>query len=215
MRDAGRLAWLGRIGWAAGVWGIFYPNPYFMCLMTLLVLPVVAFGLVILSRRRWTLAEASEGRLSLAGMAGLPAMVIGMRAFMDEGLVDWKIGALAGGALGFGLFLMVLAGEGRLKPGVLAVLLAACAVYGWGGLVFTNRYFDPAPAKVYRVRVLDKSSDKYTDPLTVTAWGPRPSGNEIDVDHAFSRLVQAGDTICVYVYPGAAHLPWYRYGLCR
>ncbi len=215
VRDAGWITWLGRLGWAAGVWGFVYPHPYSICLFTLLALPAAAFVLVLLSRGRWTLAEASEGRLSLAGMAALPAMMVGLRELLDDGLVDWRVGALAGGIAGLVLFLPVLAVERRLKPGVWLVVVAACLLYGWGGLLFLNRHFDTAPGKVYPVRVLDKSTDKEADPLTVTTWATRPSGNEIRVDHVFARKVKLGDTICVFAYPGALRIPWYQYDVCK
>jgi len=127
--DTRLLTGLSGVGWLAGVWGLCDPRPYPLCLMILLVLPVVAFILVGLSRRRWTLGEATNGRLSLAGLGGLPAMVIGLRAMLDDGVVDWKMAAIAGGVLGLGLWILIQAIEGRLKPGALAALAIVCLAY--------------------------------------------------------------------------------------
>lgn len=214
-RDRWRLAGLSAVGWAVAIWSFFYPHPYPACLTTLLALPATGLILMLLSRGRWTLAEANNGRLSLGGLAGPPAMMVGLRALLDDGVVDWRGAAVAGGGVALGLLLFILATEGWAKRGVLVILAAGCFAYGWGGLVYLNMHFDDAPAKVYTVRVLDMDTGDYGNPVTVTAWATRPGGNQVDVGNDFYRRLKVGGRFCLSVYPGALGIQWYQYDLCK
>ncbi len=215
LRDHRWLTWLSRAGWAAGMWGLIYPWPYPVCLMTLLALPAAAYGLVILSRGRWSLGDAKDGRLGIDGLAGLPAMGVGLRAMLDDGVVDWILAAVAGGVVALGLLLLVLAVEHRLKWGQMAVMMAVCYAYGWGGLIYLNMHFDNAPAKTYPVRVLSLETGEHGNPVKVTAWASRPSGNTVTVGDRDYRELKVGGTMCIFVFPGAARIPWYQYGPCK
>jgi hypothetical protein len=70
---------------------------------------------------------------------------------------------------------------------------------------------DPAVFEV-EVRGSSRSDSKYT--LELAPWGPIGAPENVDVSRAFHERVRTGDTVCVYLWPGALEVRWLEAGAC-
>jgi len=211
--------WLNRAHWvsiAITFWGLFWPQPYALCLGVLAGFPVLAAMAAILSFGRWTLNDDDgSGRIGIGGMMAVsPACVLALRAFMDDHMVDWILPVLYGGIAGIVLLLVVALTERRLSGRTAVVGVFAYCLYAWGVLLYIDTTFDSGAAKIVAVKVVDVDDGNKTHELTVTPWENRRDNNSVSVGSRFIKTVKPGDTVCVYVYPGLVDLPWYEVGHC-
>ena len=214
--DVDRINFLQWPCYGLLLWGMVWPHPYQICLPVQFTLPVLGLIATLASRGRWTMLEDTKGgRLSIGVRLFMaPAMIVALRAFLDDDVVDWIIPAIWGVAAGIGLTVLNVLIERRLTWASAAGFVILWSAYAWGGLLYVDTTLDPSPGRAFAVRVLDKSEGEHMDTLTVTKWGPHASGSEVHVASALSRKVRKGDTVCIYVYPGRLNWPWYAVDLC-
>ncbi len=200
-------------GWLVGIWAIVYPAPYIPCLAILVALPVVVFALVLRLRGRWTLYDPpSPGRISVGGAVMLPAIALGARSLFDEYLVDATVSLAVAGAAAIVIMILVALADRAftLKRALITGILGFAWV--WGGLVWYNDMLDSGHAQVVPVKVLNvtRLTIKTTSfTLYLSAWGPYPDGHMAEVTPAVLRRTHVGDTVCVFIWPGAFH--WQRF----
>jgi hypothetical protein len=214
--DAGRINFIGWPCYGLVLWGMVWPRPYQICLPILLTMPILGLMATFASRGRWTMLEDNKsGRLSIGVRLFIgPALVVALRAFLDDEMVDWVIPALWGAAAGVGLMVLNALIERRLTWAGAAGLVFLWGVYAWGGLLYVDTTLDLSEGRPLPARVLDMNEGEHVDTLTLSAWGTRKSGNEVGVGRSFFRNVHKGDTVCVYVYPGRLNWPWYAVDVC-
>ncbi len=201
--------------YALFLWGMVWPYPYTTCLSILVMMPPIGLVATFASRGRWTMLDENAGKLSIGtGLFMSPAMVLALRAFLDDHTVDWT--APAAWSAGAAVVLVGLNGliERRLSPAGMAGLVCLWGLYAWGGLLYADTTFDSSTATSLRARVLDMTEGEHDHTLRLSAWGTRPAGNEVAVGGRFYRKLHVGDTICVHVYPGRLNWPWYAVGRC-
>ena len=214
--DVGLINFIGWPCYGLVLWGMIWPHPYQICLPVLLTLPVLGLLATFASRGRWTMLESeTSGRLSIGIRLFIgPAMVVALRAFLDDDVVDWVLPAVCGVAAGVCLMGLNSLIERRLSWAGAVGFIVLWSAFAWGALLYVDTTLDPSPGHAFAVRVLAKSEGQHMDTLTVTAWGSRASGNDVNVAGAFSRKVHKGDTVCIYVYPGRLNWPWYATDVC-
>ncbi|MDC7683337.1 hypothetical protein PQU92_08620 [Asticcacaulis sp. BYS171W] len=209
------IARVGMIGWACGMWGLFFPSPYLWALVCLAALPTLTVVAVVLNRTRWTLhGDDGDNRLSLHSWAGLPASILGVRAMLDIEMIDWQTPLAVAAGLSLVAYGFLRWIEKRPWQWSFLFYSVVYLVYFWGLLVFGNWYFDRSEAQTFPVTVLEKHSGKHRDSLEVTAWGDRAAGEEVSVDDAFYRSVEPGQKVCIYRYSGAVGWSWIIVGKC-
>jgi hypothetical protein len=85
-------------------------------------------------------------------------------------------------------------------------------VFGYGSVVSSNCLFDNVASDLHYARVLDHriSSGKSTSYyLTLSAWGAKPSGEEVSVASDLYYQVSKGDSVTVHIKKGTFNIPWY------
>ena len=90
--------------------------------------------------------------------------------------------------------------------------------YGYGIAVQANVLPDRSAPQLFQATVTGKheSTGKTTTYyLELPPWGPQSGPNEVTVQRDLYRNVAAGDTVCLWVYPGLLHVQWYRVTTCR
>lgn len=207
-------ALLNRLRWpiyGLVLWGLIHPHPYQICLTILVMLPITAVLMVLASRGRWALnVDNTSGKLGLGEVMALgPAAVIGLRAFLDDDVMEWKVPAAWGVVVGLTLLGIVVVIERRFHAKTLLSVGFAFMWYAWGTLMFMNAVWDHSPTTITRVQVLDMQKGDHVDTLHLTRWGLRKDGNEVSVTHATFRKLRKGGEACVYINAGA--LGWQRY----
>jgi hypothetical protein len=214
--DVDRLNLLGWPCYGVMLWGLVWPHPYQVCLPVLLTMPVLGLLATFASHGRWTMLEGDKiGRLSIGRQLFIaPALVVALRAFLDDDVVDWAVPAIWGAAAGIGLMTLNALVERRLSWASAAGFVLLWGLYTWGGLIYVDTTLDSSQGRPFPAKILEMSEGEHADTLTLTAWGPRTSGNEVSVARSFYRRVHKGDTVCVYISPGRLHWPWYAVDAC-
>ena len=205
---------------AAVVWGVFYPRPYRAALVSLAVLPWIAIALVVQSRGLYRLdVKRNEANPDLSTTLLLPGFILMLRAILDVSVLDWQkavLLALVGGVAI--LFLTAsLVQEVREQLSRKVAFGALMCVYAYGVLVLANVELDTSKESVYDVRVagmhvIRGKSTSYE--LKVEAWGPRTEPEDVSVSRSLYEAIRVGDTVCVYLMPGAFRISWFAVGTC-
>lgn len=214
--DVDRLNLLGWPCYGIAMWGMIWPQPYQVCLPVLLTMPLLGLIATYASQGRWGMLEGHRtGRLSIGNTLFVaPASIVALRALTDDHVVDGIMPAVWGAATGIGLMALNGLIERRLSWARAVGFAVLWGLYAWGGLLYADTRLDPAPGRAIPVQVRDKGEGEHDHSLTVTAWGPRKSDNEVVVGRRLFGRVHKGGTVCIYVYPGRLNWPWYEAGLC-
>jgi hypothetical protein len=96
-------------------------------------------------------------------------------------------------------------------------LLFFAGLYGFSVTVAADGLLDSATPAAYRATVTEKHvshgrSTSYT--LYLAPWGPFEKTNRLGVGSSFYRRTMIGDQVCLDLYPGTLHAPWYRHVDC-
>lgn len=213
--DFNRLKWLEWPIKLIAIWGMVYPFPYQICMAILMTLPVLAFVMVIASRKKWSMHFNDMQNIGVGELVALgPAAILGLRGFVDNHTIDWITPLEWGAAVGLGLMAFVFAIERRFTWSTMASVSVIYFCYAWGSLLYVNGQFSPDEHEAVAVTVLAVDNDSKMPQLTVTRWGDRHDGNQVRVGHRLAANVHKGDTVCVYIYPGALGWTFYDVGRC-
>ena len=77
--------------------------------------------------------------------------------------------------------------------------------------------FDRAKPVEFRTKTLSKhvSSGKHTSyDVELSPWGPKRAAEDVDVGRKLYGQIQVGQTVCVYVWPGALKIRWFEVETC-
>lgn len=181
--------------------------------------PLIALALVRWSGDAITLSGVAEpGRPSVFVMAVSPA-IVGYRAAQDlnPATLPPVIAMTAAGGLALVLLYWLVDRRVVEDLGLLAFLVF-CACAGAGGLAMeVNVRADRAPPEHFSAVVTDRWAPfkQGGRRLRLTAWGPMRGGETVKVPKAVYWNVEAGQTVCPNLYPGALGVPWYEVTVCR
>ena len=221
LRKSRRLARMCNVaGPVIGLWGLFYPQPYELCMALAFLAPVLAVYLIWSSKG--LIRFSTQKRSPYPGLDGLiwvPIFTGLLRAVIDYKLYEFSQHAWL--LLGMAAALLVLltlavtrgvmATEKRKTPIVIGVI-AVGVVYCYGLLVIVNCHFDRARPDVWPVVVTGKriSHGKSTSYyVKVSPWGKYVDGKSVDVSKSFYNAVATGDSLRVILKPGKLGVPWY------
>ena len=203
------------------LWEIFYPQPYAILMILLLIAPWVAVygtwysrGLIRLTKKK------GSGYPTLAMLMILPIVGIIVAILRDYKLYEFSSGnwvvlgvvSVAVTVL-FVIFCMKALAAERRKWLVVLFILFFSALYSFGLLVFYNCYYDRTEPQGWRVPVVGKriSTGRYSDTyyLQLGAWGRWEEGHDVDVPKKMYNAVDRGDTLNVFLRQGKLGIKWY------
>lgn len=211
---------LNAAGFAALLWGFFYPRPYVWLILVLAVLPLIALTLLIQSRGIYRIDEyRNDVHPNLGLLFFAPGLVLGMRAMLDINLLLWKppvaVMVLLTAAM---VFLIANTDSGaRRRPGTLIVFFLVTLPYAYGLTVHADTLFDKSSPQQFQTTVVEKhvSEGKTTSYyLHLASWGPESGVTEVTVPSSLYELVPRGATVCIYLRAGTLRIPWYVVDQC-
>jgi hypothetical protein len=210
---------LNIAGGLVGAWLIFHPEPYPWAVAAGLLLPALTMAALWLLPNTLRIDEEKNSGYPSALVGFLaPSMALLVRALFDYEVVSYALlWAVAGkAAAGVALLLGIgsrkfLVQQGALTRTVFAVGLLA-ALYGYSAASVINTVYDEATAEAYTPKVVSKHTSKgktTTYYLTLEAWGPMPTGEDVPVSHAYYEQVQPGQSVKVALGSGRLGVPWF------
>lgn len=212
---------LTAIAWIASLWGWFFPRPYNLVILILVALPVIAIVLQVRSRGIYQMeGRRNDARPSLAVLFLLPGLILDLRAIQDLHLLRWAplfiLAILV--TLGFSWLLFQSDADMRRRPWSLLLIVLFGSAYCGGALCEANSLLDHSAGQNFSAAVTDKhiSSGKTTTYyLALNPWGPQTAPSEVSVPADLYRSIALGDNVCISLYPGALHAPWYAIYRCQ
>jgi len=202
---------------SAGVmlWAFVMPTPYAWVMWCALLLPVPALAAGALFRGLVRLNGARSKAYPNVGIGIIgSALVLAGRGALDWNILSWNpiwTPVAVGTFLLLGLCLLAFR-EARSNPVDTALLFLFCMVFGFGSALTINGLLDHSTPKTYDARIVDKHYSGGRHPtydLKLSAWGPRTTTKDVEVDEDLYEAVSVGEPVVVCVMQGSLGIPWY------
>lgn len=104
---------------------------------------------------------------------------------------------------------------------MLLLLFCFHSLYGYKLADAINTRFDTSYGSLYKTSVIEKHRRKrllsrgaYYYSLTVKPWGPYPEGGTTEISTYQGEVLEPGDDVCMTLYPGVLHIPWFTADFC-
>ncbi|MES2072558.1 MAG: hypothetical protein V4488_19515 [Pseudomonadota bacterium] len=213
--------WLNAFGLYLVIWGLLYPHPLGLVVSLLAILPWIAIALAWKSNDLYTINDTEEGEQKgdLRWLARVPCGILLVMTMKFSVLDGTKvvIPAFLGGMT---IAVLALRGSSGYKSQFLLMLsyVFFFSMYSAGVILFANVLFKRTEHMAYPVVVANKhhtGRKNLTYYLTFTPRLPQMSVNEVTVPRAYYDGKSLGDLVCVDVFQGALHIPWYVVRDCR
>lgn len=212
---------LTTIAWIASLWGLVFPRPYDLVILVLAAMPLIAIVLQVRSHGIYQMeGRRNDGRPSLAVMFLFPGLILDLRVIHDLHFLRWASLFYAALliALAFSWLLFQSDSGMRRRPWSLLVILLFATMYCGGALCEANALLDHSAPRNFLAAITGKhiSTGKSTTYyLHLDPWGPQTAQTNVSVRADFYRSVARGDSVCIHLYSGALHAPWYAIDRCR
>jgi len=213
-----------KVATAAGVgallWSLFYPSPYEVMMIVLLLLPWIAVfatwyfnGLLRLDKKK---SSPYPSVVQLMFFPTLAALINVLRGYdlYRFGEKAWSIlivGTLLASAVCNVACREAIAATSK-KTLTYCCIVALAGLYSYSLLIFSNCYYDRSVAEVFHVEVTNKriSKGKSTSYyLSLSPWGRYTDGKEVSVSKRFYLEVNQEDSVRVFLKKGQWDVPWY------
>lgn len=222
-----RVKAIVRAGQGASValllWGIFYPVPFHMLVLSCIVLPLLAAALSVWIKRasRWN--ESAKHRQDIFVMVvWMPLALLSGLAEENLNFLDWRIAAawlLVAGACILGTTCWRSA---RVRGDWRIILLVALIAMGcsFGLLAFVNRELDPHVVRANFATIYDKEIHTSGGPkggsIVYNVWvTPSPPGwTWIHVRRDIYWQLRRGQRACVVQGSGLLGIGWLEVRPC-
>ena len=209
---------------AAGIlggWSGFVPSPPWQVIFALGALPLISLALIIRSKGLYQMDEyRNDARPSLAVPIMVPGLILLLRSLWSFDLLSVKPLVIGSVMVALALFGLAIQYDRSLRQrGWVSILpVIFLFTYAYGALSQANAIADHIPPQAFPVTVLGQQISggrSTTWYLRIDPWGPVPTPSEVSVSSSLYHSVKPGDTVCVYLHPGALKVPWYRLSHCR
>lgn len=148
----------------------------------------------------------------------LPPFVLLSLALGGDGYVlDWpralELMCIAGVIGG-----LVMQSLRRMVKTLHALLIVPAVFFGASIPLFSNQILDKSVPAVSQTSITEKHivSGRYGGSyLTIAPWEANSHASTISVTRDRYSSLSAGQRICIYLYPGALGIRWYRVNLCE
>jgi hypothetical protein len=202
-------------------WAWFYPRPYDVVVTAAALMPWVALAL---AARHGSLYRVNpmhnDMAADLSAVYLMPVCAVAIRALFDFSIIDgWQLFwlTLAGAVVCVALMYLLLAREFHGRPGSVLAFGIFMLAYAYGSISLANVRLDRHEPERHAARVVDTrvtGSDNKTYEFRLASWGPRTTEENVEVTSELHGRVAKGDTVCVYLWPGALGVRWYEVRDC-
>jgi len=220
-KEAKRVAtFLTVVACATGAWGWFYPQPYWLLVVLLVLLPWIAVAITMHSGGLFRIdSKKNDPHPTVAVPFLLPGCVLALRAINDVNLLGWRAATYASFFVGFVLAATAIIADRSLRTqkGAMVGILLLSIFYGYGASVETNTILDRSATTVFSAQVVRKevvSGKRTSYNLYLSPWGPEREQNEVSVSQRWYESLQPGDAVCPALREGALHIRWYTVRPC-
>lgn len=213
--------WVNRSVYGLGLAMYLLPDPHNVLVWAAFAWPWLTVFLVAIFQPFYRFGGPRSNPLpDLSLSLFYPGLFLTLLALTSMSTVSWRgplgLTVLGGVALG-GVAVYV---DPFLKRNrVTAVLLALlCCAYGYGAGLEANALLDHSPPSPYPAKVMSKrigGGRSHSYDLSVSAWGPFRTEQEVMVPAWRYRNTQVGDTVCMLLRPGALGVGWYALASCN
>jgi hypothetical protein len=217
-RRVARRFFFGALAMTAWVW--FYPRPYDLAVATAVLLPWVALVVVAQQGALYRLNPLqNDAGADMSSAFFLPSASLAIRALYDFKTFDaWKLFwiSLAVTAACMAV-LHLLAREFRGRFGSLLLYGVLLTGYGYGTVSVLNARLDDSAPQHFPARLIDdpvKRSSGKTFDVHLAPWGPQTTDDDFRISRDLFERVKKGDTVCVYLWPGALGVRLYEVSDC-
>ncbi len=221
IKKARRLAtFLTVAASAVCAWGWFDPEPYWLVIALLMILPWLAVAITMRSGRLFRIdAKKNDPHPTVAIPFIVPGTILMLRAVCDVNLLEWRTVTYISLLLAFALAATAIAADHSLKnqKGAMLTIILFTTFYGYGATLGANTIFDRSDTTIFSARILRKevvSGRNTSYNLYLTPWGPQRQTSEVSVSRRWYESLQPGDTICPALREGALHIRWYTVHPC-
>ncbi len=212
--------WLNWIAWIAAVWGWFYPRPYWLVILVLSGLPIVAALIGLRSRGLYQFeGRRNDLRPSLASPVILPGAALAIRALSDLHFLHWQYLIPLAMIVCFAITAIITAADPiiRQRRWPVLTIFFLTVMYGSGVAAQADMFLDRSNPRRFSTEVLKKHvsrgrSTSYM--LTISPWGPQSTFTDVEVSARDYNSIQPGQSVCIYLFPGALRIPWYLVRPC-
>jgi hypothetical protein len=224
---AGKLARAQKVAngvnWAGGLataWAWFFPQPYELALVAVIVAPLVALAVVATSSGLIRFDELKGSILPNVAIGAIaPGIALCWRAISDFIIFDYSINFWAFFVMATGILsvtILILEPGFRPKKTAVSYFLATAtglvmAFYGYGLVVTANCLADRSVPKIYPAKVVDKHSDSGSSStyyLKLAPWGPQKITEDVTVGRELYQQASPGDQVQVSLQKGWLGIPW-------
>ncbi len=209
---------LNTVAILVSVWALFYPYPYGILLVTLLIMPALAILLVkmfggIIRLDTQNLSAYPTVLYSIA----VPGFILVVRAMVDYSLLEYTNTWLPSILLTILALtiLLIRNKEFTFEKGREYITLGGMVIfffcYSHGALIFINCYFDRSTAQVIHVKVMSKwiSSGKHTSYyVQLEPWDKQTEPEEVSISSDLYDKLNEGEEAAVYLSKGFFDIPW-------
>jgi hypothetical protein len=219
-----KLDWLEWISIGFCLWLWFYPHPYQLVFIIVLLLPIL--GLILNGLSRPSLASLvslskknGKDEYDVADFIEFPGIVIMIRVLKDFEFESFY-SIIKVGTLGFIILLIILLATHKLiensnknKKIIYLSIVANIALYSYAATYGVNCVFDTSDPKIYQSKVINKhisrSKNNTTYYLRVEAWGHHRDAENIAVAGSQYAETEIGQTVSIDYKSGLLGIPWY------
>jgi hypothetical protein len=198
----------------AGMVWAFIPRPYEWCIGTLFLTVLASMASGVLGRGLMTLWGQAGPAHPAAGIAiGISSSGLILRSFVDFEIESWATAATPICALTFAwAVLLLLCFRDARKPGwEMGSALILALLLGFSSTIQYNGLFPQDQSTIHETVVLDKNvvhGKSTTWKVYLEPWNTHTEPVKEDVKRDLYEAVEPGDTLWVWVQPGALNIPW-------
>lgn len=219
-----QLDWLEYVTIGLCLWFFFYPRPYDILLVVLLLLPFLGMFLNGLNKPSIaSLVEIDRNakyEYDVADFIDLPAWTILLRVLLDYETDSFVAIGIAGTVafVAICLFLLVthqqISDSNKDKWWIYNSIIFSFFVYSYSAVVAVNCSFDYSEPKVYNTEVIDKHISRSRKGgrfyyVKVKPWGHHYDAENISVTSGEYEQYQINDKVQVEYKEGLFRIPWY------
>ena len=221
VKNARRLAtFMAVAAWAVCAWGWFYPEPYWLAIVLLIILPWLAVAITMRSGGLFRIdAKKNDPHPTVAIPFIMPGFILMLRAVSDVNLLEWRTVTYVSLLLAFALAAAAIAADHSLKrqKGTMLTIILLTIAYGYGATMEANTIFDRSDTAVFSAQIVSKQvvsgrSTSYN--LYLAPWGPQKETSKVSVSRRWYESLKPGDTICPTLREGALHIRRYTVHPC-
>ena len=211
-----KARWINNLTIILVLWALFFPMPYLPVMAALIILPLVLPLLIAPDRGAIQVIDypkTAGPNVAIAFLA-LP-MALVFRAITDFNLLSYGPlleFTLALAAISFALYVRFAMVSDR-GIGQYLIIMPFLLVFGFASAIVLNCTMDGSPGEGYAATVMDKRVSKgrkaNTYYLSLSEWGDRTSGAELNVPGKVFRAVEKNNRVAIEVKRGFLNARWY------